>query len=112
MSFGVETMGRVLGCAYTIAAVFSLLEYPLAVWTKSYAGGDYLYANVLVVLLGAVPMYCVYSYGKMAKADRRDYRYETTKSLLSDAESAYEFNSTTYGSTAGTETANQRMGEQ
>jgi len=60
--FGVETMGRIVGCAFTAGAVVSLLQYPAAMYSGN---GNWRYVNEALLGLCAVPIILVSTYKKM-----------------------------------------------
>jgi len=61
LTFGVKTTGRIIGFVFTTAAVVTLLQYPLSVWTNRV--GNFLPANMLLVLvLGVVPVFASLGY--------------------------------------------------
>lgn len=54
VTFGVSTMGRVIGFSFTTAAVVTLLQYPAATLAEDVYGGDFTVTNVLFLAVGTV----------------------------------------------------------
>jgi hypothetical protein len=63
VTFGIATMGRIIGCVFTTAAIVSLATYPMAVATEVDFDGDYLPVNVLLVCLSLLPIGATFAYG-------------------------------------------------
>ena len=56
VTFGVKTMGRVIGFTFTTAAVVSLIQYPVGVATETKFGGDFYPMNILMLGLCIIPV--------------------------------------------------------
>lgn len=69
VTFGVSTMGRIIGCAFTTAAVVTLLQYPAATLAEDVFDGDFLVTNIIFLAVGAVvPVSLAMYYDRAAKA--------------------------------------------
>ena len=70
--FGVNTMGRVIGCTFTLAAIVSLLQYPAALYADQSAsgsldnqGGHFFLVNAIMLSLCALPIVSLVWYDQM-----------------------------------------------
>ena len=70
LTFGPATMGRMIGCVFTTAAVVSLAQYPLAVWTSVDRDGDYAPANAVLALLGVAPVVAIVWYERSLEDEK------------------------------------------
>jgi hypothetical protein len=67
-TFGVQTMGRIIGVAFTTAAVIGLVQYPMAVVSEVYFEGDYTPMNALLVGVAILPVLVTFKYGSYITA--------------------------------------------
>ena len=56
VTFGVATMGRMIGFVFTIAAMVTLFQYPLSVWTQTSQFGNFTPANHILLYLAVIPI--------------------------------------------------------
>ena len=70
VTFGVTTMGRIIGFVFTTAAVVSLIQYPLSVWTNFL--GDFIPANIILVSLCCLPIITTIWYEKSSSSSKHD----------------------------------------
>ena len=54
LTFGVSTMGRVIGAAFTTAAIVTLIQYPAATLAEDDYGGDFTVVNTMFLLAGMI----------------------------------------------------------
>lgn len=62
-TFGVQTMGRIIGVVFTVAAVIGLAQYPMSVASEVYFQGDYFPMNLLLTIVAILPAIVTFSYG-------------------------------------------------
>ena len=63
-TFGVQTMGRVIGVVFTVAALIGLSQYPLSVTSEVHFDGDYIPVNMFLALVSILPAIVTFQYGK------------------------------------------------
>lgn len=63
-SFGVRTMGRVIGCTFTTAAVVTLLQYPAASFAENEQHTDFTTINLIMLGICIVPVGLSLGYSK------------------------------------------------
>ena len=56
LTFGIHTMGRIIGVVYTNAAVVGLLQYPAVVLAEDYFHGNFTVVNLIMLGLGFIPL--------------------------------------------------------
>lgn len=91
LTFGVSTMGRIVGFVFTTGAVVTLVQYPLSVWTNVDQNGNFFPANVVMVLLCSLTIFAIFWYERLSNGE-----YEKD-AAAADASPLYEANKT-YGS--------------
>lgn len=64
MTFGVTTMGRMIGFIFTTASIVTLLQYPAATWAEHH-GNDFTSVNLLMVGSCAIPTAMAIFYSKL-----------------------------------------------
>eukprot|EP00934_Nitzschia_sp_Nitz4_P002240 Nitzschia sp. Nitz4//scaffold85_size83877//51426//52928//NITZ4_005235-RA/size83877-processed-gene-0.125-mRNA-1//1//CDS//3329559155//2240//frame0 len=62
VTFGVRTMGRIVGVVFTSAAVFGLVQYPLSVITEVRFEGNYFPMNFILWLIALIPIFATVRY--------------------------------------------------
>jgi LAT3 family solute carrier family 43 protein 3 len=67
-TFGVQTMGRIIGVTFTTAAIVGLVQYPMAVVSEVYFEGDYTPMNALLVGVAILPALVTFKYGSYITA--------------------------------------------
>lgn len=67
-TFGVQTMGRIIGVVFTTAAIIGLAQYPMAVVSEVYFEGDYTPMNALLVGVAILPALVTFRYGSYITA--------------------------------------------
>ena len=68
-TFGVRTMGRIIGFVFTTAAVVTLLQYPAAGLAESPAGTDFTFINGVMVSICVIPIALSLAYSQLLKND-------------------------------------------
>ena len=68
VTFGVTTMGRIIGFVFTTAAVVSLIQYPLSVWTNTQQQGNFLPVNIGLVGLCFLPVCAAVWYDRACRS--------------------------------------------
>eukprot|EP00977_Amphora_coffeiformis_P008584 scaffold1953_cov176-Amphora_coffeaeformis.AAC.2 len=68
MTFGVATMGRVIGFSFTTSAIFTLLQYPAASYAEDGPEPEFTAVNSLSLALCLVPIVLVYYYKSILTA--------------------------------------------
>ena len=63
-TFGVATMGRIIGVVFTAAAVFGLVQYPISVVSEVTFGGDYTPMNIMLLIVAFLPCIATFHYGR------------------------------------------------
>jgi len=77
-SFGVQTMGRIVGCTFTTAAVVTLLQYPAAALAENGTAGndagvaDFTLVNSLMLAACLVPTVLALGYSRMLQRTAKD----------------------------------------
>ena len=56
ITFGVKTMGRIIGCTFTTAAIVSLVQYPIGVLSEVKYEGNFTPMNILMLALCIIPI--------------------------------------------------------
>ena len=64
-SFGVRTMGRVIGCTFTTAAVVTLLQYPAATFAENEEHTDFTTINLIMLASCIIPVGLSLGYSNM-----------------------------------------------
>lgn len=64
-SFGVKTMGRVIGFTFTLAAIVTLLQYPAASFAENEQHTDFTTVNLIMLGICIVPVGLSYGYSKL-----------------------------------------------
>ncbi len=62
-TFGVQTMGRIIGVVFTVAAVIGLAQYPMSVVSEVYFDGNYVPMNLLLACVAILPAIVTFRYG-------------------------------------------------
>ena len=68
MTFGVATMGRVIGFSFTTSAIFTLLQYPAASYAEDGPGPEFTAVNSVSLGLCLIPVALVYYYKSLLTA--------------------------------------------
>ena len=63
-TFGVATMGRIIGVVFTTAAVFGLVQYPISVISEVTFEGDYTPMNIMLLFVAILPVFATFHYGR------------------------------------------------
>ena len=63
-TFGVATMGRIIGVVFTTAAVFGLVQYPISVISEVTFEGDYTPMNIMLLFVAILPVIATFHYGR------------------------------------------------
>jgi MFS family permease len=62
-TFGVATMGRIIGVVFSTAAVVGLVQYPMAVVSEVTFDGDYMPINFVLLVVATLPAILTVCYG-------------------------------------------------
>jgi len=77
VSFGIDSMGRIIGFTFTTAAVVSLLQYPAAIVAASEGGrdgrGHWLGVNWIMLSVTAIPISFAVLYGRVRHLRKHHY---------------------------------------
>ena len=72
-TFGVQTMGRIIGVVFTTAAIIGLVQYPMAVASEVYFEGDYTPINVMLGVVALLPVLVTFQYGSYVSTSTSEY---------------------------------------
>ena len=64
-TFGVSTMGRMIGFTFTTASLVTLLQYPAATWALDKHGGDFSVVNSILLAVCVLPIPTASMYSRM-----------------------------------------------
>jgi hypothetical protein len=107
LTFGVTTMGRVIGSAFTTAAVVSLLQYPAATLAEDFYDGDFTVVNILFLLAGILlPGGLACYYDRVLQQAFRQEQYNEDESI-DDKEKDPILSTKTVSSSKGTKNASR-----
>ena len=68
VTFGVSTMGRVIGCSFTTAAVVTLLQYPAANLAEDVHHGHFFVVNTIFLVIGTLlPVGLAHYYSRVVR---------------------------------------------
>ena len=88
ITFGVSTMGRVIGFTFTSAAIVTLLQYPAAAMAEGRHNNDFTIVNLIMLLASTVPIGLAYVYVRSTQQQSSKVLNGEGQPLLSDRNAA------------------------
>lgn len=82
ITFGVSTMGRVIGFTFTTAAMVTLLQYPAAAMAESRHHNDFTCVNLIMLSACAIPVALAWVYSGSSTRQNRERNGEQQPLLV------------------------------